>query len=171
MAGAYSGCRGRDQRQPSHHIFSKVRKAFHDCRCALSTLQQHGAGRLASVIGHRLVGSRFAHHLFADHRSAGAGSADAASTWCSFSPTGAATRVDSVLSVVSCCFLPTTGWCSPAGCIIWPSIFLSVAGRYAMQGAIACPFVLVVPCLVLTFLFGPIGLLALSASGGRRIAW
>ena len=64
----------------------------------------------------------------------------AASTWCSFSPTGAATRVDSILSVVSCCFSPTAGWSLPDGSTTWRSIFLSEAGKCGMRGAIACPF-------------------------------
>ena len=53
--------------------------------------------------------------------------------------------------------------CWRAGCTTWPSTCSSAAGRFATAQRVGVPHWLVVPCLILTFLLGPSGLVCYFA--------
>ena len=57
-------------------------------------------------------------------------------------------------------FSATRGCCSPDGSTTWRSICSSAAGKCATRASAASRTCFVLPCLLLTFLFGPSGWLA-----------
>ena len=135
-----------------------LRKAFHDGGWAFSTLQQRGAGRVAAAIGHPVVGSCFTYDFFTDHRSAGAGAVECLYLVLIITHWGGHRGGFSSLSGVMLLF--TDRWLVLAGSVHYLAFDLFIGSwpvRDARRNRV--PFVLVVPCLVLTFLFGPIGLL------------